>query len=88
MPHGNDGEIKINGNSASTYDGSIYAPDGHVAIKGGAHVDDDPNDPDIVVKFGIQVIADTIFVGGTANLDFIYPSSGIPLNSIMLEMAK
>jgi hypothetical protein len=85
MPHGNEGIIDITGNSDSSLDGSIYAPDSHVKINGNSQVDDEP---DAVVYFGIQIIADTIYVGGTANLEFIYPGSGIPLEGITLEVAK
>ena len=85
MSEGNTGNIQINGNSDSSIAGTIYAPDGDVKINGNAQVDDEPGE---VVSFGVQVIANTIYVGGTANMEFVYPSSGYPVGDIKLEVAK
>ena len=87
LPHDEDaldgeaGDITINGNSMSTFDGTIYAPNSHVKINGDATLGND-------INLGVQVIAETIYIGGGANLIFNYPGSGLPIGDVTLEVAK
>jgi len=81
LPHDNSSVIKINGNSESVFGGTIYAPGGHVKMNGNSDTGD-------AVNFGVQIIADTIYVGGTADINFNFPGGGYPVEDITLEVAK
>ena len=81
MPHENTNTIDITGNNTSTYGGTIYAPESHVQIGGTSSTDD-------VVNMGIQIIAKTIKVAGTADLNFDYTGEDIYIGNIKFEIAK
>ena len=81
LPDTNTSTVTMNGNSESTYGGTIYAPESLVKINGG-------NDSTSVQDWGIQVIADTIEVSGNATLNFTYQGDEIFIGDVMLEVAK
>ena len=83
----NSNRVTINGNSESTFGGTIYAPSSEVQINGTADTDDETGEL-LPVNMGIQVIADTIEILGNAVLVFNYTNEDIWLGDIHYEIAR
>jgi hypothetical protein len=63
LPEGNSGEVSLLGGAGSDYTGLVYAP-GAIVEVGGNHELDGP--------IHVQIIADTVFIHGTADIDILY----------------
>jgi len=59
MAMGNAGNISLQGSSTSTYQGTVYAPSGHVDLGGTTNQ---------MGEFSTQVIADTVKIFGTTDM--------------------
>jgi hypothetical protein len=80
---GNDGLVKLRGNSDSVYVGTIYAPDGRIDIAGSA---DMPAGE--VAEFNTQMIAHDIEIGGNAYVNVNFDEDTTYLMPTNLELHR
>jgi hypothetical protein len=79
LGHGNSSEVSLLGTSESDYTGLVYAPNGTVNVGGTSSE---------LSTFNLQVVADTVFIHGTAEMFINYDGDLQRWTSAMIELAR
>lgn len=85
LPVGNTNVVSIQGTSASTFVGTIYAPSGYIQLAG---TSDSGSGGDDVVKFYTQLIGYNVMVTGNGYLDINYDETRQATIPARLELSK
>jgi len=83
LAQGNDGLVKLRGNSDSVFVGTIYAPDGRIDIAGTAGMPAGE-----VAEFNTQMIAHDIEIGGNAYVNVNFDEDTTYLMPTSLELHR
>ncbi len=80
---GNDGLIKLRGNSESVYVGTLYAPEGRIDIAGTADMP-----PGEIAEFNTQLVAHDVEIGGNAYVNVNFDEDTAYLLPTSLELHR
>jgi Putative Flp pilus-assembly TadE/G-like len=85
LAKGNTNTVDVQGTSASTFVGTIYAPDGDIVLEG---TGDSGSGGEDVTKFHTQLIGQNVTVTGNAELDINFKASENATIPAKLELYK
>ena len=85
LAEGNTNPLELMGESESTYQGTIYVPDGIVKLGGTADLG--PDDP-ASINYWTQIIADTVRFEGTTTVNICYEPTDIYHDPAELDFHK
>ena len=79
LAEGNTGRVDLQGNSTSTYRGTVFAPDGTIEASGTSGA---------TGMFSTQFVADTVVVNGNADLEITYTDDMVVNGPVTLSLYK